>query len=130
MVKANTAPPPGAHFFFRPFHYFLAVLEVVKFMSVTLRNCRPFALSLFSVYADGVIPRAQYSPDNKYCFLCNLFQMECENYSRFIKTLSFRNYFVSVFTSKRANYRKLFSLVRSKNFCQTTDRVPQKGCKA
>jgi hypothetical protein len=63
--------------FFYPFHHILAVLKVVKFIAMTLRNCRPFALSLFSEHADGVIPRALYSPENKYCSGCKLFRMRC-----------------------------------------------------
>ena len=87
----NTPHPP--FFFVHPFHHFLSVLEVVKFMSMTQRNCWPFALSLFSVHVHGVITRARYSPDNKYCSGCNLFRMGCDIIRVFEKTFSFPNLF-------------------------------------
>ena len=113
-----------------PFHRFLAVLEVVKFMSMTRRNCRPFVLSLFSVHADGIIPRARYSPENKYCSGCNLFRMGCDIITVFEKYSPSETSFVSPSILNRASNRTLFSLVRTKSFCETTDSFPQDGCKA
>jgi len=111
-------------FFVRPFHRFLAVLEVVKFMSMTRRNCRPFVLSLFSVHADGIIPRARYSPENKYCSGCNLFRMGCDIITVFEKYSPSETSFVSPSILNRASNRTLFSLVRTKSFCETTDSFP------
>ena len=95
--------------FLHPFLHFLAVLEVVKFMPMTQRNCRPFALSLFSVHADGVKPRSRYSPDKKYCSDCNLFRVQGDIIPVFFKkSLSSRNYSVSAFILNGASNTGLF----------------------